>query len=371
MNRPTAKNAAPPALPGAPAPPSALNVRRQALLEIIVSEYIETAVPVASRQLARRYELRMSPATIRNDMAELEEMGYIARPHTSAGGVPSDPGYRFYVDRAISNPRLPLRFQERVRAAIDPDEADPAAWAQSAARFLAGAVQNVAIATTIKPSLARVRQVQLVHLHDHDALLVIVMQEALVRQRMVRFDAPVDQDALTLAANRINRDIEGKSAAEIRVLRDNGKLSGPISEPVAAETIRVLSDAERDESYERYTTGFNHMLSQPEFQSSHSAQEAAEAIDDAALSRVMTAPADPTEVRVVIGQENQDEHLRPFSVVYAAYGAGTGDVGVIGALGPTRMDYARAISTVRYLAAFLSGLLQALEQSSSSADSRP
>ena len=371
MNRPTAKTAAASGAGAAPAPVSALNARRQALLEIIVSDYIETAVPVASQQLARRYELRMSPATIRNDMAELEEMGFIARPHTSAGGVPSDPGYRFYVDRATLNPRLPRRFQERVRAAIELDEADPAAWAQSAARVLAGAVQNLAIATTIRPTLARVKQVQLVHLHDHDALLVIVMPEALVRQRLVHFDVPIDQEMLTLAANRINRDIEGKSAVEIRALRDNGVLSDPISEAVAAETIRVLSDAERDETHERYTTGFNHMLNQPEFQPSRSAQEAAEVIDDDALSRAMAAPAEPSEVRVVIGEENQDERLRPFSVVYAAYGAAGGDLGVIGALGPTRMDYARAISTVRYLAAFLSELLQALEETPSAANRRP
>ncbi len=372
MSRSTAKKAPAAGSAIAPAPSSPLNQlnqRRQALLEIIVSDYIETAVPVASQQLARRYELRMSPATIRNDMAELEEMGYIARPHPSAGGVPSDPGYRFYVDRAIPHPKLPRRFQERVRAAIDPDEADPAAWAQSAARFLANAVQNFAIATTVRPNLARVKQVQLVHLHDSDALLVIVMQEALVRQRMVRFDSIVDQGTLTLAANHINHEIEGKSAAEIRALRDGGKLSDPISEAVAAETIRVLSDAERDETHERYTNGFNHMLNQPEFQSRRSAQEAAEVIDDDTLSRVFAAPAEPTEVRVVIGAENHDERLRPFSIVYAAYGAGTGDVGVISALGPTRMDYARAISAVRYLASFLSELLQALEQSPSRADS--
>ncbi len=355
MDRPTASS-------GATNPAPALNERRQALLEIIVSDYIETAVPVASQQLAKRYELRMSPATIRNDMAELEEMGYIARPHTSAGGVPSDPGYRFYVDRAVRRPRLPRHFEERVREAIDVDEADPAAWAQSAARVLSSVVHNLTIATTVKPSLARVKQVQLVHLHDQEALLVVVMQEARVRQRMVRFDSPIDQETLTEAANRINRIIGGMSAAEIRALWDAGRLSDPISEATASETVRVLSDAERDEAQERYTNGLRHMLNQPEFRSGRSAQEAAEVIDDDSLSRLLSAPGQPTQVRVVIGEESHDEHLRPFSVVYATYGASSDTVGVIGTLGPTRMDYASAMSSVQYLAAFLSELLQALER---------
>lgn len=367
MNRATANTGGAPN--PAPAPGPSLNARRQALLEIIVSDYIETAVPVASQQLARRYELRMSPATIRNDMAELEEMGYIARPHASAGGVPSDPGYRFYVDRAIHPPRLPRSFHEKVRAAIDVDEADPAAWAQSAARILAGAVQNLGVATTVKPTLARVKQVQLVHLRDREALLVIVMQEALIRQRLVRFDAPVDQETLTLAANGINRAVDGKGAAEVRALRDSGKLGDAVSEAVVAEIVRVLSDAERDEAQERYTSGMRHMLNQPEFQTSRSAQEAAEIADDDSLSRVIAEPTGPTEVRVVIGEESGDERLRPFSVVYASYGAG-GDNGVIGAIGPTRMDYGRAISTIRYLATFLSELLAELDEPQRGAASR-
>lgn len=338
----------------------ALNRRRQALLEIIVSDYIETAVPVASQQLARRYELRVSPATIRNDMAEIEEMGYISRPHTSAGGVPSDPGYRFYVDRVVQRPQLPLSFGERAREAISPDDADPSTWARSAARVLSGVVNNLTIATTIKPASAKVKQIQLVHLHDRDALLVVVMQEARLRQRVVHFDAILNQETLTEVANRLNRTMTGKGITELRALWDIGRMTDPVSETAIAETVRILSDEERNETQERYTTGLRQMLDQPEFQSSHSAQDAAKIIEDEALSKLFSEPSNLSEVRVVIGEESHEEQLRPFSVVYATYGAPDDTVGVIGALGPTRMDYAKAISSVHYLAGFLSELFKAL-----------
>lgn len=352
MSEPTANPATP-----------ALNTRRQALLEIIVSDYIETAAPVSSQQLARRYELRVSPATIRNDMAELEEMGYISRPHTSAGGVPSDPGYRFFVERAGQRNRLPRRFQEHVRDAIDFDEADPAAWARSAARVLASAVHNLAIATTVKRAVARVKQVQIVHLHDREALLVVVMQDAQLRQRIIHLDSDTTQDELTQVANRLNRLIEGMSAAELRTLWDSGFSGGNIIIAALMETVRILSDEERKETRERYLNGLSHMLSQPEFQSGRSAQDAAGVLDDDSITRLLDDSPRPAEVRVVIGQESHDEQLRPYSVVYATYGAPDGATGVIGAMGPTRMDYTRAMSSVRYLAAFLSELVQALEPS--------
>ena len=349
MNKPTATQPAP-----------ALNARRQTLLEIIVSDYIETAVPVASQQLARRYELRLSPATIRNDMAELEEMGYIARPHASAGAAPSDPGYRFYVDRATSGAPPSRRFQEQARGAINFDEADPAAWARSAARLLAGAVGNLAIATTVKPAVARVKQAQLVHLRDREALLVVVMQEARLRQRIIHLEEDATQDALTEAASRLNRIAAGKSAAELQALADSGQPL-PLVVAALAETVRILLDEDGGETQERYLNGLSLMLNQPEFQSSRSAQDAAEFLDDDSLTRVFSETAEPAEVRVVIGRESRDERLRPYSVVYATYGAPDGATGVVGAMGPTRMDYARAMSSVRYLAAFLSEFVQALE----------
>ena len=340
-----------------------LNDRRQSLLEFIVGDYIQTAVPVASQQIAKRHRLRVSPATIRNDMAELEELGYISRPHASAGGVPADAAYRFYVERVAPRPRPSRRFEALVRDAIEPEAGDPEGWARGAAAVLSDAVLNVAIATTSRSSHARIKQLQLVHLHDRRALLVLVMQEARLRQHIVPFEEPISQDELTGLAVRLNTTLTGLSAADVRRVWEPVLGYDGIADAVVAELARLLDEEEREGLARRYTEGLGHMLSQPEFQSAVSAREAVEVIeDDDTLREVLSEQAGAGSVRVVIGGESHSQQLRPYSVVIARYGTPGEAMGVIGILGPTRMDYVRAISSVRYIADFLSGLVGALEE---------
>ena len=340
-----------------------LNERRQSLLEFIVGDYIQTAVPVASQQIAKRHRLRVSPATIRNDMAELEELGYISRPHASAGGVPADAAYRFYVERVAPRPRPSRRFEARVRSAIEPEAGDPEGWARGAAAVLSDAVLNVAIATTPRASHARIKQLQLVHLHDRRALLVLVMQEARLRQHIVPFGEPISQDELTGLAVRLNATLSGLSAADVRRVWEPVLGYDAVADAVVAELTRLLDEEEREGLARRYTEGLGHMLSQPEFQSAVSAREAVEVVeDDSTLRGVLSERAGAGSVQVIIGGESHSQQLRRYSVVIARYGTPGQAMGVIGILGPTRMDYVRAISSVRYLADFLSGLVGALEE---------
>lgn len=340
-----------------------LNERRQSLLEFIVGDYIQTAVPVASQQIAKRHRLRVSPATIRNDMAELEELGYISRPHASAGGVPADAAYRFYVERVAPRPRPSRRFEALVRSAIEPEAGDPEGWAREAAAVLSDAVLNVAIATTPRASHARIKQLQLVHLHDRHALLVLVMQEARLRRHIVPFTEPISQEELTALAARLNATLAGLSAAEVRRVWAVGREDGGAADAVVAELTRLLDEEEREGLAHRYTEGLRHMLSQPEFQSAVSAREAVEVVeDDDMLRNVLSEQAGAGSVQVIIGGESHSQQLRPYSVVIARYGTPGQAMGAIGILGPTRMDYVRAISSVRYLADFLSGLVGALEE---------
>ena len=292
-----------------------LNDRRQSLLEFIVGDYIETAVPVASQQIAKRHRLRVSPATIRNDMAEREDLGYISRPHASAGGVPAD------------------------------------------------TLLNVAIATTPRAPHARVKQLQLVHLHDRRALLVVVMQEARLRQHIVPFATPFSQDELTALAVRLNAILAGLSAPDVRRVWEPSRGADGDADAVVAELSRLLDEEEREGQARRYTEGLGHMLSQPEIQSAVSAREAVEVLEGSdTLRSVLSEQLGAGNVQVIIGGESHSQQLRPYSVVIARYGAPGRAMGVIGTLGPTRMDYLRAISSVRYLAGFLSGLVGALEE---------
>jgi heat-inducible transcriptional repressor len=346
-----------------------LNQRRQAILEYIVGDYIRTAAPVASQQLARRPEFSVSPATIRNDMAALEELGYISRPHSSAGAVPADQAYRFYVQRVTRHPRLPKSVEELVQRTIHPDEANIDGWARSAATALSHVVQNVAITTTPRVFRARMKQLQLVQLHDHQALLVLVMQEARLRQHLVLLDNAVTQQDLNELAAGINSTLAGKTIAEI----ERGRTSKPaphrdgntvLAGQVVVEALRLMALEEQAEPERPHLEGLSHMLGQPEFAGGSRARQAVELLeDDHLLSSVLADGPEPGELRVTIGDEHRNQHLRSFSVVLSSYGVPGAVSGIIGTLGPTRMDYARAMSSVRYLARFLSTLLAALDES--------
>jgi heat-inducible transcriptional repressor len=339
-----------------------LNERRQHLLEIIVADYIESAAPVASQQIARKHELNVSSATIRNDMAELEEMGYITRPHTSAGGIPGDLAYRFFVERHARTARPSRQFEILVRGSLLADSGDPDAWARNAASLLSNSLRNVAITTPPKIATAKLKQLQLVHLQETQALLVLVLQDATVRQRMVNLEVSLSQEDLTGAAVRLNQLLSGKTTDQIKTAWDANYLPKPYDDIVVGEVLKALGEEEQVNDVRQYTQGLHHILNQPEFESTHSAREAVELLEDGvALQRVIIEnKANESGIDLIIGEENPQENLRPYSVVLARYGIPGEATGIVGTVGPTRMDYTTAISSVRYLAGFLSELLTAL-----------
>ncbi|MBM3939450.1 MAG: heat-inducible transcription repressor HrcA [SAR202 cluster bacterium] len=339
-----------------------LNSRRQAILEILVTDYIRTAMPVASQQIAARGDLSVSPATIRNDMAELEELGFISRPHTSAGGVPADLAYRFHVERSGGTARAPREFELLVRRSINVEDADFDSWARAAANVLARTIQNGAIATAPRVFQTRLKQLQLVSLGEFHALLVLVMQEARVRQHLIQFPTHVIQDQLTALALKLNTTMSGKTPQEIRATWDSQEHDA-LSDLVIAEAVQLMVQEEQDEPQRSYVDGLRHILGQPEFASGLRAREAAEVLEDTRVLRpVLNEGQEPGQVRVIIGEEHADQQLRPYSIVLAQYGVPGEATGVLCAIGPTRMDYSRSIATVRYLADFLTRLTAALEQ---------
>ena len=341
-----------------------LNERRKTLLGLIVDDYIQTAAPVASQHLLKHPELRVSPATIRNDMAELEDLGLIARPHTSAGGVPQDLAYRFYVERVAAHTKVPRVFQVLVQEALNQDEADPEAWAREAAGVLSQEVHNVVIATVPRAFQARLRHVQLVPVRDVQALLVLVMQESRVRQQRINLSQSFTEEGLSSLSSALNAALADKIAGDVRAIAEGQPGDNGAPKVVMEEIVRLMALEEEQEAERHYVEGLRHMLSQPEFVSGDRAREAVGLVEDADVIKQMTADVpDQGQVGVVIGNENRQEDLRRYSVVVGRYGVPGYVTGTIAAMGPTRMDYARAISSVRYLTSFLSGLLDALRDS--------
>ncbi len=331
-----------------------LSERRSTLLNLIVQDYVDSAQPVGSKALGSKHQLDVSPATIRIEMARLEEDGYISQPHTSAGRVPSDKGYRYYIETLMSEESLPWAEREMIRHQFHQAERAMEQWFQLAAAVLAHSVGNFAVVTSPRSKETRLRHVQLVPLQEMSALCVVVLNEARIRQQVLGFREPVDQSALNVAANRINERLSGLSVEEIR------RLPMPESE-IEAQTVRVASDLMDLEAValgDVFRDGVREVLSQPEFARSERILELIDVLEQRTLSAAIPVrELGDDGINVVIGAENRHEAMRECSIVVARYGQDGGPSGVVAVLGPTRMRYSRTIPTVRFLSSLLGDLV--------------
>jgi heat-inducible transcriptional repressor len=332
-----------------------LKSRTGAVLKILIDEYIRAAAPVASEDIAHRLPLKVSPATIRNEMAELEEEGYITRPHISAGGVPSDKGYRFYVESLEDTLELPPKLQRHIRDQFGRAQRDVDAWTQLAATVLSQMSDNMAIVTFPRASFSRLKYVQIVYLQEFLAMLIIVLQEARLRQHLLPLDGPTSQSELTEVANKLNDTLGGLTYSEIK----SKQLElDPLEEMVMDGTVSILKDVDTERALDHCVDGLRLLLGHPEFAETRTAQVIAEILEERVLLRSILSKA-PGEgnMEVFIGAENQEEALRPFGVVLAQYGIPEEASGTMGVIGPTRMEYANTIGGVRFLSSFMSELV--------------
>ena len=336
----------------------ALVSRQEQVLRILVQEYIARATPVASETLVRSYKLGVSPATVRNYMAQFEEEGYITRPHTSAGSVPLGKAYRHYV-QSLAKDLVPEPAEQRSMDRLFRQAGDNAdEWARLAATLLARLVRNIALVTSPKAARTRLKHLQLVGLTDHVALLVVVLQEIRVKQQLVHFAAPLSQDELTRIANKLNVAfalLTGKEIATKKV-----QLSHAESQVVDA-VLEVIADTDRMNTDRPYLEGVRFVLTQPEFALSERMLTLMQAIEDTDwLKSILSRESPAGEVEVFIGDEAREDTLHDLSLVFSRYGIPDEIGGAVGVLGPVRMDYPRSIATVRYVAKALSRLLEGL-----------
>jgi heat-inducible transcriptional repressor len=331
--------------------------RRDRILSIIIGEYVSKGVPVSSDVVARK-GLGVSPATIRNEMIELEEEGYLVQPHTSAGRIPTDKGYRHYIESLMSYARLSRDEQFLIRHQFHQVERAVEEWTRLAAAILSGMVHNVALVTLPKPVEARLKHLGLVSLQELLVLLVLVLKEAKLRQQMLTLEDTVSQEELNTSARKLTSAYAGLTASEIAA--KDLKLS-PLEEQVMKTVGLLMKDEEGEEYEEPYIDGLRHMLIQPEFASSDKIAAIMEVLEQKSLlksflPRVLTGEG----VRVVIGRENKENVMRDCSVILTRYGI-PGEVGgAIGVMGPTRMEYQRAIPTVSFLSTVMSELVSEL-----------
>lgn len=328
--------------------------RRRAILKIIVAEYIASGNPVASEVIARGYSLGISPATTRHEMASLEEDGYIVRPHTSAGGVPSDKGYRYYVECLIKESKLREEDQLAIRRFFYEAEPEPEAWARLAVSILTKKLQGIAIATLPRAPLCRFRYVDLVALQDAIVLLVVVLQDGEIKKRVFSVAEAASQDQLTAWANRMNATYQGLSYQQI----GSRKLDlSPIEEEIAEVIMQIMEAEDRHEHEQFFLDGWRHLVTQAGFVKGKRILDLVEALEERRmLVSLLQSLRNESGIKVTIGNENEEQALRDCSVILSNYGVDERR-GAIGVIGPTRMPYSMAIPTVDYVSAVMSDLI--------------
>ncbi|MCL7452303.1 MAG: heat-inducible transcriptional repressor HrcA [Anaerolineae bacterium] len=332
-----------------------LTGRQQLILGLVVREYIASAQPVGSKTI-QEYGLGVSSATIRNDMAQLEELGYLTHPHTSAGRVPTEAGYRYFVERLMRESHLPLDEQRTIRHQFHQVGVDLEQWMRLAASVLARTAQSAAVVTSMKTEQSRLKHLELVSIHETMALLIVVLEGGLVRQRMLSLDEAVSQDVLTQSTNRLNDLCVGASAQRVSSCRS---LVGSFEQQVLDIVLEVMRRVDDQADLYVYRDGLINILHQPEFSVAESARNVVHVFEDPTLlEKLLTEMLEVGGVQVVIGGEGRWNELKECSLVVSPYGVSGEATGALGVMGPMRMPYSRAISTVRYVAGLLTDLFR-------------
>jgi heat-inducible transcriptional repressor len=333
-----------------------LTERQERVLALIVHEYINKPEPVSSKHLAENFLTNVSSATIRNEMAVLEELGFVTAPHTSAGRVPTEAGYRYFVKRLLDVGELPPEEKQSITAAFSNVPNDLDEWMRLAVSTLARTSRGAALVTSPRALNNQFKHMELISTQGRLVLMVLVLYGGYVRQQMLTLADALSQEVLSAAAQRLNTICEGLISEQIRA-----RMRATDSE-LEREMLDVIADALDEADGKQpgitYRGGLSDVL--PEFTESEGAQQALRLMEErSVLAGILSEVLDQNigHVQVVIAGEGRWDEARHLSMVLSRYGVIGQATGALGVLGPTRMRYGRAISAVRYVAGLMSNLL--------------
>ena len=352
-----------------------LSSRQEDILTCIVQAYSEKPEPVGSRYLVENFQLNISSATVRNEMAQLEEMGYIAAPHTSAGRVPTAAGFRYFVRRLLQTRSLTLGEQSHISERVGTLQSGMEQWMRRTAALLARSVQTASIVTPPVSQANSFKHVELIAIQGRLALMVLVLNSGSVHQRMLTLAEPVAQNKLGEAAKRINETCADLGAQLVRLRSINLPM---LEREVAELTAELIDNVDNNRARFIYRDGLSQLIDS--FADEEGAQQAIRILEEHTvlnalltelLDRLPPAADDGGNVRVMIAGDGRYENLSQTSMVLSRYGDPERMSGAIGVLGPTHINYGRAISTVRYVSNLMTNVLATLYQDGVEDNSQP
>lgn len=327
-----------------------LDERKKKILQAVIRNYLETGEPVGSRTISKYTDLNLSSATIRNEMADLEEMGYILQPHTSAGRIPSDKGYRFYVDAMMEEKqRETVEMQEMLVERQDKMET----LLKQVARVLAHNTQYATMISAPQTKRSKLKFIQLSRVDAHQILAVIVIEGNVIKNNILSVDEELSDETLLKLNILLNTNLNGLTIDEISLgMISVMKQQAGIHSDIVSEVIDAVAEAIRaEEDLEIYTSGTNNIFRYPELADQEKASELINTFEEkqqlGELLQETSDNAENTGIQVYIGEESPVQSMRDCSVVTATYELGDGMKGTIGIVGPKRMDYDKVVGTLR------------------------
>ena len=335
-----------------------LDDRKFLILQAIIDDYISTAMPVGSRTISRKSGVGFSPATIRNEMSDLEELGYLDQPHTSAGRVPSDKAYRLYVDRLLKVGKLSEDESERMHDYMQARSAQVDGVIRSAAQVLADATQYTSVIVAPKLKTLRIKHLQLVPVAEGTALLIIVTNLGIVKDAVIRVPDGLSADDLYSISRMLTQRLADKPLEAVRqtfseILRENDH-----NRRLMGETLRVIENKlEQEDSTDVFVGGSSKLLNYPEYSDVHKARNFLAVLESKDKLRKLIGREGGMEVTIRIGAENDVPEMSDCSIVTAKYKVGDHATGTLGIIGPTRMNYNRVIPVLEFMSRAVSEIL--------------
>ena len=344
-----------------------LDARSGAVLRAVIDEYVVSATPVSSGSLVTHFPLGVSSATVRNILSDLEAMGLLMHPHTSAGRVPTDAGYRYYVQVLADEWSLPPVEQRMIRHQFGQVEFASEHWFRLAASTLAANTGTAGLATTAKPRDARIRRVDLMAVQDRLALMVAVFREGTMKQVLLTLPEQTDQDQLNRVAGLLNVLAIDRTASEIEAaladlpIGHGASDESEILQRIGERLVRAMREFDATAIDDLFSDGLLNVMAAPEFDRSEKVRQVFTALENRAyLGSLVEAVARAGGIQIFIGHENRPLEMQDVSLILAPYGRIGRAVGVVGVLGPTRMPYSQAIASVEFVSGLMNELVEHL-----------
>ncbi len=330
-----------------------LDDRKMRILQAIIDDYIDTAEPIGSRTIARKHELGLSSATIRNEMADLEEMGFLAQPHTSAGRIPSDKGYRLYVDHLMKQKELSVDEIDNIKKSMEIKINEMSQLIRQASAVMSKITRYTSIAMTPQMKKSAIKAVQVVPIEQGKALIIVITNTGVIRNSMVRITETIPPDLLIKVSNVLNNKLSGLTIEQInlKLIQEMEKEIGVAGEHLLPILNTVAECINQIDDYEVYLDGTTNIFNYPEFRDIQKAKEFLDILDekDTLCKLLSNLDENIRDVNIQIGSENELKEIRDCSLITTTYSIGETIIGSIGIIGPTRMEYPRVVASLRHM----------------------